>query len=228
MKIAFSSDDARIPVQAKFKTAKGEFRITLASIQMVEPEPEATPTPVAVQTPKPPPTPRPTATPEVYVDNEPLSGDLGFVLGEKLTYRVSNGPNPMATVLLEARERKQIGGEDTLVLSASVLSSERGNAVVSNGDTVIARVDPETLAPAELTVKLSGPLAFLNETVKFDQRGGAITAGANSIDAPIGTHSILSLLYAVRSFNLNPSKTSSNPVNDTRVAVYWQKKAFRG
>jgi hypothetical protein len=36
----------------------------------------------------------------------------------------------------------------------------------------------------------------------------------------------LSLLYAIRSFNLTPSKDARNPVNDTRVAVFWQDKAY--
>ena len=39
------------------------------------------------------------------------------------------------------------------------------------------------------------------------------------IDIPIGTHNILSLAFAIRSFNLKPSLVAKNPVNDTRVAV---------
>jgi len=42
----------------------------------------------------------------------------------------------------------------------------------------------------------------------------------------VGTHNILSLLYAIRSFNLSPSKDLRNPVNDTRVSVFWIDKAY--
>jgi hypothetical protein len=35
----------------------------------------------------------------------------------------------------------------------------------------------------------------------------------------------LSFLYAVRSFNLNPSRDARNPVNDTRVAVFLTDRA---
>jgi len=35
---------------------------------------------------------------------------------------------------------------------------------------------------------------------------------------------MLSMLYAMRSFNLKPSKNPANPVNDTRVAVFWGEK----
>jgi hypothetical protein len=36
----------------------------------------------------------------------------------------------------------------------------------------------------------------------------------------------LSLIYAVRSFNLKPSKDTYNPINDTRVAVFWENKPY--
>jgi hypothetical protein len=132
----------------------------------------------------------------------------------------------LATVLLQANERKLVNGEDSLLLSANVISAEPGNGLFSTGDTITARVNPETLAPYELTARMSGPLANLNQLVRFDQRTGGITTGPNRVDGPIGTHNFLSLLYAVRSFNLNPSKDIRNPVNDTRVAVFWQDKAY--
>jgi len=46
------------------------------------------------------------------------------------------------------------------------------------------------------------------------------------MEIPVGTHSILSLAYAIRSFNLKPSKDRQNPVNDTRVAVFLDTKAY--
>ena len=61
----------------------------------------------------------------------------------------------------------------------------------------------------------------------FDKRTGSISfGGAQPIDSPIGTHSFLSLIYAMRSFNLKPSKDPGNPVNDTRVAVFWEAKSY--
>jgi len=54
-----------------------------------------------------------------------------------------------------------------------------------------------------------------------------IKAGAlPPFEAPVGTHSILSLIYAMRSFNLTPSRDPSSPVNDTRVAVFWESRAY--
>ena len=42
---------------------------------------------------------------------------------------------------------------------------------------------------------------------------------------PVGTQNVLSLIYAIRLFNLTLSKDTTNPVNDTRVAVYWEGKS---
>jgi hypothetical protein len=62
---------------------------------------------------------------------------------------------------------------------------------------------------------------------KFDQRTGFATYNkANRVEVPVGTHSLLSLAYAIRSFNLKPSKDPNNPVNDTRVAVFLDTRAY--
>jgi hypothetical protein len=226
LKISFSNDDAHIPVLFRFKTSKGEIRAALSGSQIVEPEVETTPLPQPTQTPKPVATPRPTATPQPFIDNQPLPPDLGFSLGEKLDYRVTNGNRVVGDISFQAKERKLVNREDSLFLLATVTSAEQGNGLFSTGDSITAQVSPETLAPFSIDIKFSGPLAALSQTTKFDQRSGTVTAGATRIDSPIGTHCILSLLYAVRSFNLTPSKDAGNPVNDTRVAVYWEGKTY--
>jgi hypothetical protein len=136
-------------------------------------------------------------------------------------YRVTNGTRPVGTVQLLAKERKFISGEDSLILSASVVSAEPGNGAFTLGDSIVARVDPETLSPFEMTGKMTGQVGGLGRQIKFDQKTGAVSFGQDHVDAPIGTHTILSFLYAIRSFNLNPSRDVRNPVNDTRVAVFW-------
>ncbi|NOT47838.1 MAG: DUF3108 domain-containing protein, partial [Acidobacteria bacterium] len=88
-RINLSTDDAKIPVAIRFRTAKGEFRAKVASIQNVEPQADPVPTPSPILTPKA--TPVPTPTPKAYVDNQPLSPELSFVLGETLEYRVTAG-----------------------------------------------------------------------------------------------------------------------------------------
>lgn len=226
-RINFSTDEQKIPVLFRFKTAKGEFRVTLASIQLIEGEAETQPTPIIPQPPRPVITPTPIPTPTPYIDNQPLLKELPFVLGETLDYQVSSGGANVGSVRFQAAERKQSLGQDSLLLKAAVMSVAPGNRVFSLNDGIRASVNPDSIAPQQIEIKLGGALAFLNQTTQFDQRTGkASLNGVNRIDIPIGTHNLLSLIYAIRSFNLKPSKDPTNPVNDTRVAVFWDRQPY--
>jgi hypothetical protein len=132
---------------------------------------------------------------------------------------------------LQTKERKQftyrIAGEntpiteDSLILTARVTGTQPGQQILNLNDGITANVSPESLSPQQIVLKFSGLFAAYNQTAQFNQKSGkAAFNGANQIDIPVGTHSVLSLIYAVRAFNLKPSKDATNPVNDTRVAVF--------
>jgi hypothetical protein len=222
LKINFSIDADHLPVLVRVKTARGEFRASLMAVQLPPPASSAppitpVPTPIVPATPK----PKPTATP--YIENQPLLPELGFQIGETLDYSITDRGKRIALMTLKAEERKLFLNEDSLILTATITGVEPGNAVFLPGDAVRAVVDPDTLAPRRVDTVFRGPLRDLNQTITFDRRTGGILFGPGKpVDAPIGTHSILSLLYAMRSFNLRPSKDPNNPVNDTRVAVFWE------
>jgi hypothetical protein len=225
--VNLSNDEARIPAVIRLRTKRYELRAVAASVHTTVPEVEATPAPTPAPTVMPVATPTPARTPEPYVDNQLLSGDLSFQLGESLEYRVTAGGRPVGTFEMRARERRNIGGRDTLVLAATVTNAAGGNPVLAPSDSITAFVDPETLTPRQMDIKLQTGLSSLNQTIIFDARSGAITyRGNNRVDAPVGTHSLLSLIYAMRSFNLRMSKTRDNPVNDTRVAVFWESQPY--
>ena len=227
LRINFSSDPAHIPVLLQFKTAKGSFRAEVASIQTIEPEFSADPTPVPVQTIKPQVTPKPAVTPTPYIENEPLLKELAFALGETLDYRVSTNGQFLGLVTLQAKERKQFSGFDSLLLSAVVTETQPGQQVLVLNDGIRAQVNPESLAPQRIELKFAGVLSEYNSVAQFDQRVGFVTTNTTKrIEVPVGTHSLLSLAYAIRSFNLKPSKDEENPVNDTRVAVFLDSKAY--
>lgn len=225
LKINFSTDERRVPALIRFRTAKGEFRAAVASIQMIEPEIELET--VTPQAPRPGPTPKPVPTPTPYIDNQPLLPELSFVLGETLEYKITSGGQPIGTITLRARERK-FTGQDSLLLTAEVSAvTGQGISLFRAGDFVKTLVNPDTLAPHQIDIRFTGVFSSLNQSAVFDPRTGAIMyGGANRIEAPVNTHSILSLLYAIRSFNLKPSKNPSNPVNDTRVAVFWDNRPY--
>jgi hypothetical protein len=198
----------------------------LASVAVSADETSPTPTPTTAQTPQVivTPTPKPTATP--YLDNQPLSAELPFVLGETLEFKITSNGQPNGTILFQAKERKEVdfGGikQDSLLLTANVTQVGNNIQIFKQGDSITAHVDPETLQPQQIEIKFNGALSGLNQIVRFDQeRGLAIFGGTNQVQIPVNTHNILSLFYAIRSFNLKPSKDPTSPVNDTRVAVFY-------
>src|SRR4030095_6926934 len=226
VRVNLSTDESRLPVVIRFRTSKGSIRIGLASVQAIEPEPVTQVTPAPAKTPSPERTPKPLPTPAPYVDNQPLPAELAFDLGERLEYRLTaGGGQPIGTMHLAVKERNEFNGVDSLVLEAT-FSNIRPGSPFANGDFVRADVSPETLAPLQVEMKFAGSLRALTNTVKFEREGSSITVGGKRIDAPVGTHSILSLLYAARSFNLKPSRDLNNPINDTRVAVFWESQPY--
>jgi hypothetical protein len=214
----------RLPVLIRAKMQNGEVRAKISSVQVTSPEPVATPIPI--ETPRPVVTPTPSPTPEIYVNNQPLSEELAFVLGERLEYRVTYGAQVAGKIVFEAKERKQFNGLDSLLITATVAQANPPSTAFVLGDRITAQVDPTTLLPRQAELVFGGPLAAFGQTAVFDERTSSVTyGGINKVDVPVGTHSVLSLLYAMRSFKLNPTPDSTNPVNDTRVSVFWANKA---
>ena len=226
VRVNLSNDEARLPVLVRFGTSKGTLRAALASVQMIEPEVVAQPTPTPARTPQPDRTPKPTATPTPYIDNVPLPTELAFDIGEDLQYRIVSGGQTVATMHLLAKERININGLDSLVLEAN-FSDVRPGSPFAGGDFIRAHVDPETLSPRRIEIKFNGALRSYSGAATFDGQGASINfGGTNRVEAPVGTHSIISLLYAARSFNLKPSRDLNNPINDTRVAVFWESRPY--
>lgn len=223
-RINFSNDEQKIPVLVRFKTAKGEFRALLASVQTIVPDTE---TPV-VTTPTPTPvlTPTPVRTPTPAIDNLPLSSNLPFVLGETLEYRIASGGQNVGAIVLQAKERRTIDSRDVLFLTATVTRAERTFGLFNPGDSITAQVDAESLAPYQFDTRFTGSLSSLNQSVRFDQDRGVAVFGANQAQIPLNTHSLLSLVYAMRSFNLKRIWDTKNPIMDTRVSVFYDSKPF--
>ena len=223
VRVNLTNDEAHLPVLIRFRTTKGNVRIGLASSRISNLKWSAQATPVPVRTPLPERTPKPAPTPTPYVNDQPLSSDLAFDLGEQLDYRITALGQQVAKMRLSVKERKQINGIDSLLLEATFLET-RASSPFAAGDYIRAYVRPESLAPIQLEMKFSGAMRPYTTIAKFERDGSLINAGGKPIEAPVGTHSIISLLYAARWFNLKPSRDLNNPINDTRVAVLWESQ----
>ncbi len=215
----------RVPVMFRVKVDGGEFVAKANSIQLADEPVSPTPSPLPIVTPIPTPLPVTTPTPDAYVDNRPLANEIPFALGEKIEYNVRMGNQQAGRLTLHARERKRFNNLDSLLLTATVSSAQSGVAAFALNDRMTVQVDPLTLLPQKFDTVFTGNLAAFSQSATFNSElGKVIFGGANAVDVPVGTHSILSLLYAMRSFRLSPSKVLTDPVNDTRVAVFWGQK----
>ncbi len=226
-RVNFTNDERRIPVQIRFNTPKGKFKALIASIQNLEPTPTpettetASPVVTVTRTPK----PVPTATP--YIINQGLSEDIPFGLGETLEFRISQANQNIGTVVLQATERKEFDDQDSLLLQAQVTEVGQGAKILDLDNIVQTQVEPYTLMPLFNKIDLKSSFSIFNQVADFDQELGEITFdNGKKANVPVGTHSVLSLAYAIRSFNLKPSLDPKNPVNDTRVAVLLGEKAY--
>jgi hypothetical protein len=129
---------------------------------------------------------------------------------------------PVGLMTFDAKERRKVFNQDSLLLTATVTGIDQANQIFKLNDSIRAQVDPYSLTPRSLEIKISGALQNYNTIALFNSAANSITIDANKrIDSPAGTHSVLSLLYAMRSFNLKRSSDPQSPVNDTRVAVFW-------
>jgi hypothetical protein len=71
-------------------------------------------------------------------------------------------------------------------------------------------VDPNTLLPFRFEMMLQESRRKTNQSVLFDQDRGKASIDANAhIDIPVGTYDLLSIFYALRSFNLKSSKPNA-------------------
>jgi hypothetical protein len=223
LQIYFSDDEQRLPVVLTYKNPKGTFRAELASIQDLAPEPVAAATPKPQSTPVAVSTPRPRPTPPPYINNQPLSADLPFTLGETLTYKLTRtgAATSFGTMAVQAKERRQFNGRDSLLLTTTIQQVTDSSSIFSPGDIIRSYVDPESLLPMRTEIVFRGALSPFNQTLSFDQATGKVSDNrAAMVDVPVGTHDILSLAYAVRSFNLKDVKPGKGPGTDTRVALF--------
>lgn len=224
VRINLTADERQIPVLMRARTPRGELRVEISGIVTVEERTETpTPTPVIVQTPTPTPTPVPTPTP--YQDNQPISRDLPFVLGETLRFRVREAGNDSGMLTVAVEERREFDGVDSLRIAARLSDVPASSSALRNSDSIVTFVDPGTIIPFKTEVRFSGALAAMSHTATLDRATNVVIHDGNRSEAPFATHSVLSLLYAARSFNLKPSSDSKNPVNDTRVSVFWRDRA---
>jgi hypothetical protein len=216
IRIYFSDDERHVPVIVTAKEQGGEIRAELVASEFVGPskpsEAKASPTPPATSVPDPriPVTPRrsagskpPSSSAEV---GDPLPADLPFKVGEQLNYQVylANSAQPVGTISFAVRARGRYFNLNGLFLSASAQTSGPGARLFPVSDQVNSYVDPTSLLPFRTELNMSEGRHRTNRSYNLDQnRGAAVADNRERIDIPVGTHDLVSLVYAIRTFDLS-------------------------
>lgn len=222
-RIYFSDDERHVPVLITATHPNGEIRAELVGSEL--PEVVATPMPTPVATPKlsptvkqnpvvpltprqtaPRPTPTPTPRPQVNLSNLP------FEIGEQLNYNIflANSAQPVATASFQVRERANYFNRNGLLLTVRAQTLGTIARAFFANDQINSYVDPVTLLPFRTELNLIEGRRRTTAVLSLDQEHGvAQTDKGPRMEVPVGTHDILSVLYALRSFNLTPPKRNA-------------------
>lgn len=225
IQIFFSDDERRVPVLVTARLRSGELRAELASDETVPPLQNAVP---FVNTPAQPPNTTPPSiaqtpprtTPVTRLPIPPVSGmagigahgDLPFDVGEQLNFNFYLGDSQQSagTASFTVRSRGRYFNQDGLLISATMATSPALQNLFLVRDTVATYVSTTTLLPFRNELQIQEGTHRTQGVVSFDQeRGSATATDGKTIEIPVGTYDFVSVLYALRSFDLTPPKRNA-------------------
>ena len=210
LRLNFTDDEFHIPVLVTAQLAAGEIRAEIASAEVVAPPPAssimansgANPTP---ESPAKPVRPRGVVNPADAI----LPG-LPFKAGEELNFNFFVSEQAVGKASLQVRPRGRFFDRDGLPLTASLETNSAGQRLFPVNDQISSYVDPTTLLPFRTELKLQEGDRRTNLAVTVKQELGAATFDDGTrLELPVGTHDLLSVFYALRSFDLTPQKRNA-------------------
>jgi hypothetical protein len=225
VRIYFTDDERHVPVLITARHRAGEIRIELASAEVLDESqtPNASSTPMTTQPTIPlPPGYVPRAAPPVTgigTRTTPPRGanaatptELPFKPGEQLNFNFFLGaaPQPIGVGSFLVRARAKYFNRDGLLLTANLQTSGAGQTLFPVSDQFSSYVDALTVLPFRTELTLQEGKRRNRFVVSADQNGGnALFDDGTRVDVPVGTHDLLSVFYALRSFDLTPGKRTA-------------------
>ena len=223
LRIYFSDDERHVPVIVTAKQQGGEIRAELVASEFVtapgrgEAKAAPTPTPITAPDLRIPVRPQTTtannqSSSSATESGDPLPPDLPFKVGEQLNYQVylANGAQPVGTISFAVRARGRYFNLNGLLFSAAAQTSGPGARAFPVNDLINSYVDPATLFPFRTELNMNEGRHRTSRSYNLDQnRGAAVSDSRERIDIPVGTHDLISLVYAIRTFNLTPPKRNA-------------------
>ena len=196
----FSDDEWHVPVLITAKYKDADIRIDLAGSQLTAPAAEPRPSvePATVN-----PIPTPTASPNIVPTGGNL--DLPFKVGEQLNYRVfvGNTNTAIGSMNLSLKTRGRFFNRDGLQFTW--LAQTSGGGILPIKDQMTSFVDPDTLVPFRTEINFAEGSWRNARNYNLDQERGVATVEGKTDrqEIPIGTHDLVSALYAIRTFDFS-------------------------
>jgi len=208
-RIYFSDDERHVPVLITARHRSGEIRIELAGSEFIAPAQTTTPTT--------PTTPLITPPVRLPTGGEPATGaplppELPFKAGEQLNFNVFLGGSTqtVANASFQVRARAKYFNRDGILLAVKAQTVSAAARIFFANDVINSYIDPNTLLPFRTELNLQEGRRRSTQILMIDQdRGTAVTDKGLSIEIPVGTHDYISVLYALRLFNLTPGKRNA-------------------
>ncbi len=226
--IYFTNDERHLPVLITARHRAGEIRVELASSEMlngpaapleglgnpaVPAPPGMTLPPAGTTTPPAPSGPTPTpATPSTTPRGAEALPALPFEPGEQLNFNFFLGPNPqpIGTASFQVRARARYFNREGLLLTAAIQTTGAGQRLFPVNDQISSYVDARAILPFRTELNLQESQRRARWIVSSDQNGGsALFDDGTRLEIPVATHDLLSVFYALRSFDLSPPKRTS-------------------
>jgi hypothetical protein len=208
IRVYLTEDEWHVPVLVTAKHKDGEIRAELAASHLTTPPPATTPTPQRVVPPSDGRALVPVPSPTTPVSATRLN--LPFNVGEQLNYQVFLGATAQAvgSASFSVAARGRYFNRDGLLLTATAQTTNAGARVFYVNDKISSYVDPETLLPFRTEMNFAEGQWRSTRGYNIDQNRGAVTTDDRKrIEIPVGTHDLISLLYAIRTFDLSPPST---------------------
>jgi len=220
LRVYFSDDERHVPVLLTAKHPEGEIRAELAGSELTVPEPAPKTNvtqPVKTGPQESPVTGNPRlpesgqSPPTGNTTTAPMA-DVPFKIGEQLAYQVylASTAEPVGTITFALKARGRYFNRDGLLFSATAQTTPPGSLIFQVSDQINSYVDPTTLLPFRAELKLIEGRYRTTRGYNLDQnRGAAVADSKERIDIPVGTHDLISAFYAIRTFDLRPSKRNA-------------------
>jgi Protein of unknown function (DUF3108) len=228
LRLYFTDDERHVPVLITARHSAGEIRVELASAEVQNGAPAAgvanaspTPAPPGIVLPpagQPPRTTPPGASPTPGARPSPTPApvapptELPFKPGEQLNFNffIGAGPQPVGTASFVVRPKAKYFNREGLQFAATLQTVGAGQALFPVSDQINSYVDASTVLPFRTELALAEGKRQARFIVSADQSSGsALFQDGTRVEVPVGTHDLLSVFYALRSFDLTPGKRNA-------------------